>query len=204
MVLDEIMRERRSIRKFENREVPYDLLKEILEGALWAPSGMNRQNWEVVVVRGAEKEKLLEVIAGAGAYIKPRLEKIFPEKMVNLTLKFFKELGGAPVVLLVYIPRVMVDLRPEMSNAQRYHAEHDRLANVMSAAALIQNLLLLSQARGLGTCWMTGPKYVEDPINQFLGVQDKELLSVIPIGYPAQSPPVPPRKGDKIRWVGFA
>lgn len=203
MNFSEVVRERRSIRKFENREIPEDVLKGVLEDALWAPSGMNRQNWEVVAVRGEKKEKLLEVIAGAGEHLKPRLEKNFPEKMVNLTLQFFRNLGGAPVILLVYVPRIYVEFRPEMSNLERYHTEHDRLGNFLSVAALIQNILLMAKARGLGTCWMTGPKYVEDQINEFLGVRDKELVSVIPIGYPDQKPPAPPRKDDKIRWVGF-
>lgn len=203
MNFSEVVRERRSVRKFENREIPEDLLKEMLEDALWAPSGMNRQNWEVVAVRGEKKDQLLEVIAGAGEYLKPRLEKVFSEKMVNLTLQFFRRLGGAPVVLLVYVPRIHVELRPEMSNLERYHAEHDRLSYFLSAAALIQNILLSARARGLGTCWMTGPKYVEDQINGFLGIKDKELVSVIPVGYPDQKPPAPPRKEDKIRWLGF-
>lgn len=203
MNITELIRDRRSIRKYENRDVPREVIKEILEQALWAPSGMNRQNWDIMVVGGAEKVRLLEVIAGAGDYIKPRLEKIFPEKMVNLTLQFFRQLGGAPVVLLVYMPRIYVEFRPEMSHVERYHAEHDRLGNLLSAAALIQNILLLARARGLGTCWMTGPKYVEDRINDFLGVKDKELVSVIPLGYPDQKPPAPPRKEGKIHWFGF-
>lgn len=203
MNLSEIVKNRRSIRKFENREIPEDVLKEVLEDALWAPSGMNRQNWDVLVVRGEKKEKLLEVIAGAGTFLKPRLEKNFPEKMVNITLQFFRKLGGAPVILLVYMPRIYVEFRPEMSNLERYRIEHDRLVNLLGAGALIQNILLLAQARGLGTCWMTGPKYVEDQINEFLEIQDKELVSVIPIGYPDQKPPAPPRKDEKIRWIGF-
>lgn len=203
MNLNEIIRERRSIRKFENREVPEDVLKEILDDALWAPSGMNRQNREIIAVRGEKKDQLLEVISGAGAHLKPRLEKVFPEKMVNITLQFFRNLGGAPVILLVYVPRIYVEFRPEMSHLERYHTEHDRLGNLLSAAALIQNILLLAKARGLGTCWMTGPKYVEDQINEFLGVRDKELVSVIPVGYPEQKPPAPPRKDKKIRWIGF-
>jgi nitroreductase len=205
MHISEVIRERRSIRKFEDRDIPKEVLEEILEDALWAPSGMNKQNWEIVVVRGEKKDKLIEVIGGAGAHLKSRLEKFFPEKMVSLTLQFFKNLGGAPVILLVYVPRTYVELNSKMSNLERYYNEHDRVGNFLSAAALIQNILLSAKARGLGTCWMTGPKYVEDQINEFLGMEkDKELVSVIPIGYPDQKPPAPPRKGEKIRWIGFA
>jgi len=74
---------------------------------------------------------------------------------------------------------------------------------LLSASALIQNLLLAAHARGLGTCWMTGPKYMEKEINELLGMTDKELVSVVPIGYPDQSPPAPPRKNKVVRWIGF-
>ena len=50
---------------------------------------------------------------------------------------------------------------------------------------------------------MTAPKYVEDEINDFMGIKDQELVSITPIGYPDQNPPAPPRKGEKIRWIGF-
>jgi hypothetical protein len=50
---------------------------------------------------------------------------------------------------------------------------------------------------------MTGPKYVEKEINELLDIRNKELVSIIPIGYPDQSPPAPPRKQDVVRWIGF-
>jgi nitroreductase len=90
-----------------------------------------------------------------------------------------------------------------MSRLERYKKEQGRLTSFMSAAALIQNILLLAKAEGLGTCWMTAPKHVEEDINEVMGIEDQELVSVIPIGYPDQKPPVPPRKGSKISWIGF-
>jgi len=202
-VLSGVIVERRSIRKYREEEVPQHVLKEILECALWAPSGTNRQNWFIYAVRGEKRDRLVEIISRSVEPLKPRLVELFPEKVVNLTVQFFKNLGGAPVVLLVYIPKYDVELRPEMSTLEKHHREHDRFTCLLSAAALIQNILLLAKARGLGTCWMTAPKYVEDEINRFMGVNDMELVSVIPVGYPDQSPPAPPRKGEKISWVGF-
>ncbi len=203
MNLSEIVRGRRSIRKYEDREIPVELLKEILDDAVWAPSGTNRQNWEIVVVRGARKDGLLKLIDAAAVFVKPRLEKYLSGKMVNITLQFFKNLGGAPVILLVYIPKAKYEIRDGMSNLEKFRAEHGRFTDICSASALTQNILLLAKAKGLGTCWMTAPKYVEDEIGEFLGITDRELVSVIPIGYPAQDPPAPPRKGDKIKWIGF-
>ncbi|NLI12972.1 nitroreductase family protein [Pelotomaculum propionicicum] len=203
MNLSEIIRDRRSIRKYQDREVPREVLSEILEDALWAPSGMNRQNWDVYVVRGEHKDKLLGAVARAGELFKPTLEKLFKEKMVNITMKFFQDLGGAPVVLLVYMPKLTYEIRPDMGASERYRIEHNRYTNMLSAAALIQNLLLLAEAKGLGTCWMTAPKNAEELINEAMGITDKEIVSIIPLGYPDQSPPAPPRKADKIHWLGF-
>ncbi len=202
MNLSEIIRDRRSIRKYQDRKIPSEILSEILEQALWAPSGMNRQNWNIYVVKGEEKSKLLDAVAQAGEIFKPTLEKLFQEKMVNITMQFFKTLGGAPVVLLVYMPKLTYEIRPDMSSLERYQIEHNRFTNMLSAAALIQNILLLAWDRGLGTCWMTAPKNAEDQINDAMGIADQELVSIIPIGYPDQSPPAPPRKADKIHWIG--
>ncbi|MFA4885357.1 MAG: nitroreductase family protein [Desulfotomaculaceae bacterium] len=203
MNLSEIIRDRRSIRKYQDREIPREILSEILEDALWAPSGMNRQNWNIYVVKGEEKSKLLDAVAQAGEIFKPTLEKLFKEKMVNITMQFFKDLGGAPVVLLVYMPKLTYEIRPDMSSLEKYQIEHNRFTNMLSAAALIQNMLLLAWDRGLGTCWMTAPKNAEDQINKAMGIADQELVALIPIGYPDQSPPAPPRKADKIHWIGF-
>ena len=52
MELDASARGGRSIRQYKRQEVPRELLQEIVETALWAPSGMNRQEWNLVVVGG--------------------------------------------------------------------------------------------------------------------------------------------------------
>lgn len=203
MEIREAVRQRRSIRKYKDTEIPEQVLKEVLEDALWAPSGVNRQNWFIYAVRGEKKDALLKAVAGSGEYLKPRLETLYKKEVVNLTMSFFTNLGGAPVILLVYIPKNIVEIHPAMSNRERYLAEHERFVNLLSASALIQNILLLAKSRGLGTCWMTAPKYNEDQINEIMGITDKELVAVIPIGYPDQNPPAPPRKGEKIRFIGF-
>jgi nitroreductase len=50
---------------------------------------------------------------------------------------------------------------------------------------------------------MIGPKYMEKEINELLGITDRELISIIPIGFPAQSPPAPRRKEGVVHWLGF-
>ncbi len=57
----EAIRNRRSIRRFSNKDVSKDLIKEILEAARWAPSGLNNQPWRfIVVIDDEEKTKLAD------------------------------------------------------------------------------------------------------------------------------------------------
>jgi len=48
---------RRSIRAFEDRPVPDDLMRRILEAARWAPSGSNIQPWKVHVLNGDARQR---------------------------------------------------------------------------------------------------------------------------------------------------
>jgi nitroreductase len=105
MDLDRAITGRRSIRKYREEEVPRDLLREVLETALWAPSGMNRQDWELVVVRGEQRDRLLEIVAKSQEHILPHLKELFSEKIINISLQVFRNLGGAPALVLVYIPK---------------------------------------------------------------------------------------------------
>jgi nitroreductase len=50
---------RRSIRKYKNKEIPHETLSEILEAARQAPSGANRQPWQIVIVTDQDKRKAL-------------------------------------------------------------------------------------------------------------------------------------------------
>lgn len=60
MDLFDAIKNRRSIRRFEDRPVPEDLIIKIIEAGQWAPSACNRQDWKFIIVDSAEvKEKLL-------------------------------------------------------------------------------------------------------------------------------------------------
>jgi nitroreductase len=56
---------RRSVRKYEDRQVPDDLLDAVLEAGLFAPSGMNTQNTVMVAVRDKETRDLLSKMNAA-------------------------------------------------------------------------------------------------------------------------------------------
>jgi nitroreductase len=55
----EVVRKRRSIRKYMPKEVSHEKLANILEAARLAPSGANRQSWKFIVIR--EKDAKMKV-----------------------------------------------------------------------------------------------------------------------------------------------
>ena len=52
--MHELLKSRRSVRKYTDQQVPDELLDAVLEAALYAPSGMNTQNTVMVAVRDKE------------------------------------------------------------------------------------------------------------------------------------------------------
>jgi nitroreductase len=53
----EIIRTRRSIRKFTEDHVPDDVIDRIIEAGTWAPSGLNNQPWKFAVIKDAGLKK---------------------------------------------------------------------------------------------------------------------------------------------------
>ncbi|MFA4902967.1 MAG: nitroreductase family protein [Desulfobaccales bacterium] len=190
MDIYEAIHNRRSHRLYKPEAPPREVLEKIIAAALWAPSGTNLQAWEIAVMAGKVRDDFVDLVSGAIKNLVPIMKKNqVPEKSQELVMKFFKNLGGAPVVIAVTIGK-----RPD---------DPTNLANIQSGAALMQNLLLAAHAEGLGTCWMTGAHSLEKEILKFLGKEDQQLLAISPIGYSAKEPPVPPRKDREVRWLGF-
>ncbi len=189
MELMEAIRGRRSVRRYQDREVPRELLEELMEAACWAPSADNLQPWYFVVLTKPEDIALLrETMEKVSEEIKPYLQEMFPRhpRVVAETTGFLRRLGGAPVYVLAFL--------------QKDYGSHTRDAAIESTAAAIQNLHLAAHERGLGTCWVnaaTGLGY--GPVLQQLFAPDKgEFVSLISVGWPDQNPRTPSRKPG--RW----
>jgi len=186
----EAIHHRRSHRLYRPEMPPRKILERLVEAALWAPSGTNAQAWEVTVMAGQVRDDFVALVSQAIKNLIPILKKAqVPEKGQEMVMKFFKDLGGAPVVIAVTIFKNPDD--PSNFN------------NIQGGAALFQNLLLAAEAEGLGTCWMTGAHSLEKEMLKFLGKENQQLLAITPIGYSAKEPPAPPRKNREVRWLGF-
>ncbi len=183
----DVIKNRRSCRVFKPDPIPTDALERIVEAALWAPSGKNRQNYRVFVVAGEKKDELVSIADRSFPLIEPRLKELYEEKIVSFTRNFFKTLGGAPVLLVFYsVP-----------------TDEGHLVDTQTVSAAVENALLAATYEELGTCWMTHPVQLSEEVDKLLEVEGMDLMALVPIGYIGKEPPVPPRKEGRVQWIGF-
>jgi len=186
----EAIARRRSIRKYKDRPVPHDLLAKLLDAAIKAPSGSNRQPWRFVVLEGPAKDRLVEIFSGEVNRMRAAGDDI------GSAAESARIMGQAPVAILVYDPLWTPD--EDHNGANR----HRSLVDTQSVGAAIQNLLLAATAEGLGSLWIADIYVAERPIAEWLGRRD-ELVAAVSIGWPDQSPaPRPRRARDEVtEWI---
>ncbi|KUG03504.1 nitroreductase family protein [hydrocarbon metagenome] len=184
----EVIYGRRAVRKFKSDPVNREDILRILNAANYAPSGMNRQQWEFIVVSGEKKDQLGDSYAVIADAYTSGWEQREREQFMN----YARTYGGAPIVIVVLTDASDMDGIRKM--------------NLESASAAMENLLLAARALDLGTCWMTGPLNDEASVRKILNIPDsKEIVALTPLGYPEKFPQALPRLDpelkDKVRWL---
>jgi F420 biosynthesis protein FbiB-like protein len=178
----DIIRTRRSIRRYQDQPVSRDILERMLEAAIWAPSAHNRQPWRfVVLTRAQDRRRLAEAMA---ARLRQDLEAdgVPPEAIEADAARSLARLTGAPVLILACLSMADMDTYPDASRQ-----EAERIMAVQSVAMAAQNLLLAAHVEGLGACWMCAPLFCGDVVQETLDLSSTwEPQGIIAIGYPAE------------------
>ena len=188
MSLSDVIKKRRSIRKYLPRQVPNSIVKEVLAAAGWAPSAHNSQPWRFIVLADASVKRRL-ADAMADAWVKDLQRDgitVESDKRTERVERF----ATAPVLVLACL--TVVDLR-KFPDSERQMCERD-LA-VQSFGAALQNLLLAAHAKGLGACWFCAPAFCKETVRKILEIPDAvEPQAFVAMGYPAEKPKVPIKK----------
>ena len=180
--LIKIIRNRRAIRKYENRPVPTSILERLIETALWAPSAHNRQPWRFAVLTARQDIERLALSMGEQLR-KDRLRDGDPPEVVERDVaRSYARITGAPVVVGVFLSVVDMDRYPDL---RRSRAEE--LMAAQSVAMAVQNLWLLAHAEGLGACWLCAPLFVPELVRDILNLPaDWQAQGLLTIGWPAE------------------
>ena len=190
--LFDVLRERRSVRRFRPEPVDRGLVLSLVEAASLAPSSHNRQDGEFAIACGPA------VVARMAAIVRTKWESLAARRggggavaeALAASVGHFDWFGEAPAVIAVSVKRpesFLVALAGERARAVS--------GAFASAAMAAQNLMLAAHAHGLGSCCLTGALIAEEELKELLGVGTRrELVCLIALGYPAERPSMPPRK----------
>ena len=174
-----IIKERRSIRNFENKMISDEILNKVMESIQWAPSWANTQCWEVVVVTDqAIKEKLQEIIS--------------PKNPAT------KAIISAPVVLAI-CGKLKISGYYKDQIVTKFGDWF-----MFDLGLATQNLCLAAHHLGLGTVIVGLLDH--DRAKTILKVPEgHEVVVLIPLGYPAKISNAPKRKeiSDFIHYNTF-
>lgn len=149
------------------REVPRDVLLEILEDAHWAPSHGLNQPWRFHVFTGEGRSRLAGALQSLYDQVTPEAE-VRPEKRAKLG----DGLLQAPVCVAV---TAQADSGSKVS----------RMDEICATSCAVQNLLLSAHQRGIGSYWSTPPAACGPEFVNWLGLDPKHIaLGLVYLGYP--------------------
>jgi len=178
-MLFEIMATTRSMRRLKPDPVPPELIRQILEAGVSAPSGGNMQRWRFLVIRDPKIKQTV------GAYYKRAWDEVvYPrysagDPAPGTSPERFKRMLGAAQYLADHIHEAPLWIVPCLEGAAPTRTAGS------SIYPAVQNMLLAARALGLGatltTLYLNFEKEVETALGLPSGMHSYALL---PIGYP--------------------
>ena len=186
-----VILERRSIRKYRTVAISDEILEEIVQAGLYAPSGLNLQPWYFVVARTQERMMQIRALMSVVAMrMNPVLEKRFHDhpEVITETSNFLVTLGNAPACVLIYANK---------------KEDGDRDNVIESVSAAIQNMQLAAWNRGIGSCWIGAPNHVgcANLFEAAFGAGHGEFIAVLTLGYPDEDPKAHRRKQRRYTFI---
>jgi nitroreductase len=166
--LKSIIQERRSIRRYQEKEVPEEMIQRILDSVRWSPSWANTQCWEVIVIRDSEVREAVTAT----------LPRTNPAR---------KGMAVAPLVLVL-----CAKMRSSGFYKDEVTTKHGDWY-MFDLGLATQNICLTAHDLGLGTV-IVG-MFDHDRAKEILKVgEGYEVVAILPMGFPAKDSPTPKRR----------
>jgi nitroreductase len=163
-----------------------EALARILRAALRAPDHGALRPWTILLVRGAARGALGDVLADALA---ARSAGTSPEDLA-------RERGKAMRAPLVAVVVASIAPSPKIPEVEQ----------LLSAGCVAYGLEIAAQAEGFGAVWKTGAAVYDRAVHQRLGLGERDrIVGLIYLGTPTTEPPdiERPRIEDHVReWTG--
>lgn len=197
MKIQEVVKQRRSIRKFLSKPVPEELINEVLSDALWAPSWGNTQPWEMIVVTGEKLEQFKqENVEALNSGQATQTDVTVPEVWPDILMKRYRNVGKGVLVSLEIA-------RSDVEGRARYYEQMfsffdapvlvlflvDKAVSLeyamLDVGSIMQTFCLLAADKGLGTCNLAASINYSQIARKLLDVsEDKRLVIGTALGWP--------------------
>ena len=170
MTAQECITQRRSIRKFKADPIDHQLVSDIIADAAFAPSWKNTQITRYIAVEGALKDRVAEEATkawpGNGAII-----------------------AAAPMLIVITV----IKNRSGFERDGSYTTCRGDGWQMFDAGVATQTFSLAAYEKGIGSVIMGifDPAIVADILQV---PEDREVIALVPIGYPDEEPSAPRRK----------
>ncbi|WP_042351861.1 nitroreductase family protein [Bacillus massiliigorillae] len=179
MNLEDVIKGRRSIKRFEEREVSPELIQELLDIAVWAPNHRMTEPWRFIMFYGEGKERLAATVRQMKENKEPD-----PSKKKSEGEKIYNKLMANPMFLMV-----VMEEDPNLVTREEDFA---------ATSCVIQNFSLLAWEKGIGMTWHSYGWLQDAMVREALGIKPGErAIANMHIGYPAMLPKERERKTMK-------
>ncbi|MFH7028339.1 MAG: nitroreductase family protein [Heteroscytonema crispum UTEX LB 1556] len=178
--------QRRSIKTFKPEPISPELLKQLLELTVAAPSSYNTQTWRIVLVQDeAQKAALSAASWNQKQIVQAPVTFVFAadvmggEKDLTPVFDMAMQNGAMNEGVVNYLKTAIPQFQAGLADKRREYAIKD----AMIAAT---HLVLAAESLGLSTCFMNG--WIEDKVKEVIGAEDPDLAIavLVPVGYAAE------------------
>ncbi|MDZ7964634.1 MAG: nitroreductase family protein [Nostoc sp. DedSLP03] len=179
--------QRRSIKTFKTDPIAPELLKQLVELTVAAPSSYNIQDWQIILVQDeAQKAALSSASFNQQQIVQAPVTFVFAadpnagEKNLAPILEQGLETGAWNEGTVNYFKTAVPQFQSTLGDKRREYAIKD-------AIIAATHLVLAAESLGLSTCFMNG--WVEDRVKQVIGAGDNPDLAIavlVPVGYAAE------------------
>jgi coenzyme F420-0:L-glutamate ligase/coenzyme F420-1:gamma-L-glutamate ligase len=158
---------RRTIRSFDEGEIPREAVEEAVRAACTAPAPHHTRPWAFTALDAAPAKRAL-LAAMAEAWRKDLRADGTPDEVIERRIRKSDEvLGSAPVLIVPWVGFEGAHAYPD-----RERAEAERAMFLLSGGAAIQNLLLALHAQALASCWISSTLFCQEETRAVLGAPE--------------------------------
>jgi nitroreductase len=183
MTFEELLKDRRSVRKYKDAPVSIEVIQEIIRESTLAPNAGNEQPWKFIIVNDKEMLKRIsdESKKNFLARIAANPDDYAKKYQGMLQNESFNVFYNAPCLVMIL--------------------GYSDLKNLYVDCALAASYFMMAAVnRGLGTCWVNlGTEIHEPNLVKELGIPaNSAIVAPIVLGYPEKIPPAPKRSAPEI------